>query len=142
MGIAQGDLNCDGKLDLFVTNFGSYAREVLTSLPFLFPSGSFSLNYPTRWFFNDDTVNGNFAPNTNNITDYEFVSPFGWGCTIFDYDNDGDYDILAHGSLDASIFGTIADNPGFCTFCVYIVVHFDSVSAIQNNINIYIYFCK
>eukprot|EP00486_Rosalina_sp_Unknown_P011745 CAMPEP_0201581424 /NCGR_PEP_ID=MMETSP0190_2-20130828/67878_1 /ASSEMBLY_ACC=CAM_ASM_000263 /TAXON_ID=37353 /ORGANISM="Rosalina sp." /LENGTH=548 /DNA_ID=CAMNT_0048019315 /DNA_START=62 /DNA_END=1705 /DNA_ORIENTATION=+ len=107
MGIAQGDLNCDGKLDLFVSNFGSYARDVVSAL-----FNPISLNYPTRWFFNDDSVNGNFEPDSNNIFNFDFVSPFGFGCAMFDYDNDNDLDILVHGALDASILGIIADNPG------------------------------
>jgi len=39
------------------------------------------------------------------------ATPFGWGSAIFDYDNDGDLDVLFHGGLDGFTVG-LRDNPG------------------------------
>jgi len=60
----------------------------------------------SRWFLGDG--NGNFSdPGVANF----IATPFGWGTSIFDYDNDGDPDIVFHGGLDTNV-ATIADNPG------------------------------
>ena len=62
---------------------------------------------PKRWLFNDDTFNGNFNTHSNNIFNFDFILPFDFGCHIFDFD------IIVHGSLDASILGVIDDNDIF-----------------------------
>ncbi|MEM7482642.1 MAG: VCBS repeat-containing protein [Acidobacteriota bacterium] len=90
MGLDFGDLNCDGNLDFFSTNLG-----------YLGPGGQ-----PSRWFFGND--DGTFSdPGVGDLA----MTPFGWGTSIFDYDNDGDSDIVYHGGVD--LFSLIVeDNPG------------------------------
>jgi len=88
MGLDFGDLNCDGNMDFFATDVG------------------FAAGAPSRWFFgqNDGTF---IEPGLDGL----IMTPFGWGVSIFDYDNDADSDVIYHGGmLTRSIF--IADNPG------------------------------
>ncbi len=108
MGLAFGDLDCDGSLDIFGTNLGDYTPPVLG---FAFPPGAWA----SRWFLGRG--DGTFADSGGGDL---VVSPFGWGTTIADYDNDGDLDILYHGGfdlgpvVDASNPGVILQNQG-CT---------------------------
>ena len=99
MGLAFGDINYDGRMDIFNSNAGDY---IVPQFGFPVPPGLYS----SRWFVQD-------APG-------HFVSPtlatfgptvFGWGTGMTDYDNDGDTDIIFYGALDATPFVT-ADNPG------------------------------
>ena len=89
MGIDSGDLNCDGELDVFVTNLGYLGG-----------------GQPSQWFFGNS--DGTFTnPGMGSLG----MTPFGWGTSMIDYDNDGDADILYHGGAD--VFTIInADNPG------------------------------
>ena len=100
MGIAVGDLNCDGNLDLFGSNFGDYGMPAL-QFPYLAPAST------SRPFFGNG--DGTFAD--PGLGFGLKATPFGWGNAIFDYDNDGDNDILFHGGLDATML-MISDNPG------------------------------
>lgn len=96
MGIDFADLNADGSIDLFGSNFGTYLEG---SAP-IYPG-----QYNSRWFLQQD--DGRFNdPGIGNIT----AIPFGWGAATLDYDNDGDFDIVMHGGLD---IGPIiaSDNP-------------------------------
>ena len=89
MGYSYGDLNCDGTLDFFVTDTGSY----LTPLR------------PSRWLLQN--ANGTFTnPGLGSLGG----TPFGWGTSAFDYDNDGDTDIFYDGKVDMLRFVTL-DNP-------------------------------
>ncbi len=100
MGLAFGDLNCDGSLDLFGSTFGDYGNPIL-NLPYR-QGGRTS-----RWFLGRG--DGTFTdPGVGDL----LATPFGWGAGIFDYDNDGDLDILYHGGLDAGNLVVISDNPG------------------------------
>ncbi len=100
MGITFGDLDCDGSLDLFGSSFGDYGNPIL-NLPYR-QGGSTS-----RWFLGRG--DGTFTdPGVGELA----ATPFGWGSGIFDYDNDGDLDILYHGGLDAGNLVVISDNPG------------------------------
>ena len=91
MGLSFGDFNCDGSMDFFGTNFGRYVGGVVQNSRWLLgsPSGVFS------------------DPQVGDLKG----TPFGWGTTVLDYDNDGDHDIAFFGDDDAFFF-SIADNPG------------------------------
>lgn len=104
MGVDFSDFNCDGNLDFFVTNLGYLG------------SGQ-----PSRWFYgqNDGSFVDTFAddPTLFGIG----MTPFGWGTSNFDYDNDGDADTLFHGGvdilslIDKSNPGVMFRNEGDCT---------------------------
>jgi len=103
MSLAFGDLNNDGKMDMFASNLGDYAgifTGLLTGLPYTVG------DWHSSWFFGGD--NGQFtrAPAGSVV-----ATPFGWGASISDYDNDGDSDILYHGGADFAVFQD-ATNPG------------------------------
>ncbi|NJL29498.1 MAG: CRTAC1 family protein [Thermoanaerobaculia bacterium] len=98
MGFDFGDFNCDGLLDFFSTDLGYIG------------------NAPSRWFLQNP--NGTFTQNrAGNLR----MTPFGWGTSVFDYDNDGDGDIVYHGGMDVLQFivydnpGVILQNQGNCT---------------------------
>ena len=99
MGLSFGDINYDGRMDIFGSNAGDY---VVPQFGFPVPPGLYS----SRWFFQD--APGHFASNT--LATFG-PTVFGWGTGMTDYDNDGDTDIIWYGSLDATPFVT-ADNPG------------------------------
>jgi len=109
MSLSAGDVNCDGRLDVWGSNFGDYAA--LPIWPNMDQGGSTS-----RFFFGLDT--GFADPNNTLVGD---ASVFGWGASMFDYDNDGDLDIAYHGGLDvgpwvdASNPGMILQNTGYCS---------------------------
>jgi enediyne biosynthesis protein E4 len=88
MGVDFADFNCDGNLDMFATDIG------------------YASGHASQWWTSD--ANGNFTP--SNAGDLG-MTPFGWGTSAFDYDNDGDHDIIFHGGMD-SVTIVIADNPG------------------------------
>lgn len=88
MGISAGDLNCDGQLDIFGSNFGDYSLTLNNPAYTLGASAS-------RWLLGQS--DGSFSdPGVGNMT----ASVFGWGTSVFDYDNDGDSDVLYHGGMD------------------------------------------
>ncbi len=112
MGLAFGDYDRSGTLDLFVTNFGPFAGAV-QGVP---PELSSVYNLDSRWFLQQD--DGFF---TDSESDGRVYSPFGWGTSSFDYDNDGDTDIVFHGGLDAGPFvetspGVVWSNDGSANF--------------------------
>ncbi|RMH20741.1 MAG: CRTAC1 family protein [Acidobacteria bacterium] len=87
MGIDFGDFNCDGGIDFFATDLG-----------YLFNN--------SRWWLSDG--NGGFVdPGVGALA----RTPFGWGVSVIDYDNDADADVIYHGGVDL-LFFTMADNPG------------------------------
>jgi len=90
MGLAFGDFNCDGHLDFFSTNLGSWING--QSVP--------------RWFLGN--ADGTFSdPGVGALK----ALPFGWGDVTVDYDNDGDQDVIYYG--DDDLVNAIAmDNPG------------------------------
>ena len=102
MGLSFGDFNCDGRLDIFGSNAGDYTPPIQPT-PGQPPVGIFS----SRWFL--QRADGGF--DDPGLNDALVASAFGWGTSAFDYDNDGDTDIVYHGDLDVGHFiGVI--NPG------------------------------
>lgn len=99
MGVAFGDLNCDDNLDMYLSSFGDYGNPAL--------GGAYIGGSSSRWVLgNGDGTFNDVGVGALNAT------PFGWGGAIYDYDNDGDLDILFHGGLDAGNIGNVQDNPG------------------------------
>lgn len=90
MGYAYNDLNCDGNIDFFVTDTGSYLTPGRAS----------------RWYLQN--ADGTF---TNPGLGALLGTPFGWGASSLDYDNDGDTDIFYDGKVDM-VRQIILDNPG------------------------------
>jgi hypothetical protein len=99
MGLAFGDLNCDGYMDMFGSNLGDYVFPLLNPAYQRGESAS-------RWFLGHR--NGTFAdPGVGDL----IATPFGWGAAVIDYDNDGDSDIIYHGGFGIGPF-VDASNPG------------------------------
>jgi hypothetical protein len=95
--LSFGDLNCDGRLDLFGSNIGDYVF-----FPGFFPVGANA----SRWLLGQS--GGSFTdPGVGALVS----TPTGWGSAIADYDNDGDSDIIYHGGLEYSVFWD-ESNPG------------------------------
>lgn len=102
--LAFGDLNCDGRLDIFSSNLGDYIF-----FPGFFPPGTWA----SRWFLGQS--GGTFAdPGVGALV----TTPTGWGAAMADYDNDGDTDILYNGGWEYPLFwdesnpGVILNNQG------------------------------
>jgi enediyne biosynthesis protein E4 len=111
MGLAFADLNHDGRMDMFATNLGDYFNGQL-GVPL--PPGICT----TAWYLGQ--ADGSFVrPDFGSL----FANSFGWGTGAFDYDNDGDTDIVYYGSLDQIAFNS-ADNPG-------IVLNNDGTAALS-----------
>jgi len=88
MGLDFADLNCDGNLDFFATDVG------------------YAVAAPSKWFFGQS--DGTFhSPGVGDLG----MTPFGWGVSAIDYDNDGDSDIVYHGGMHTWTI-VLADNPG------------------------------
>ncbi len=103
MGLAFGDLNNDGNMDMFASNLGDYSGLFVGSaigIPYV--PGDWS----SSWYLGNAEHQFTRAPVGALV-----ATPFGWGAEISDYDNDGDADIVYHGGAD---FVTYQDgsNPG------------------------------
>lgn len=108
MGLSFGDLDGDRDLDLFGTNVGDWNVTLLTPLdPVYLDLGSYQLGERTsRWFLG--SPEGTFTdPGVGDLV----ATPFGWGTSMADYDNDGDTDIVYHGGLLLPPM-VVLDNPG------------------------------
>lgn len=112
MGVSVGDINCDGDIDLFGSTFGDYA-----ALGFApdYPNGL----SPSRFITNNG--DGTFSDTGTSIIGAGGIGVFGWGTSMFDYDNDGDLDVIYHGGMDlgpyvdASNPGVVLQNQGQCS---------------------------
>jgi hypothetical protein len=100
MGSTYSDFNCDGNMDFFVTDLGDFLAAGQNS----------------RWFLGQ--ADGTFVnPGVGDMVG----TPFGWGASAFDYDNDGDDDIAYYGGVDLLRSfahdnpGTLLQNTGSCT---------------------------
>ena len=103
MGLAFGDLNSDGSIDIFATNIGDYLAVAMGAGLGL-PVGP--NEWSSRWFLGQK--DGAFTdPGIGELSS----TPFGWGTSITDYDNDGSLDIIFHGGADMGIL-VDSTNPG------------------------------
>jgi hypothetical protein len=112
MTLAFGDVNCDGRLDIFGGAVGDYGYTVL------YPVFQYQLGqYQARWFLGQ--ADGTFSdPGVGGLV----ATPIGWGSSMVDYDNDGATDIVYYGgSVGAAIF-IESSNPGA-------ILHNESCSA-------------
>jgi enediyne biosynthesis protein E4 len=87
MGLAFGDFNQDGYIDFAATSTGTFN------------------NFPHILMSNNG--DGTF---TDIAEDNLSQTPFGWGITTADFDNDGDLDLFKVGSLP--LFGAIGPDKG------------------------------
>lgn len=103
MGLSFGDVNSDGYIDIFGTNVGDYLAQAMTPMVgFSAEDGEWS----SRWFLGH--ADGKFTdPGIGRLG----TTPFGWGTSMADYDNDADIDIIFFGSLDMGAF-VDGSNPG------------------------------
>ncbi len=99
MGFSFGDFNSSGELDLFATSFGDWGQ------PFLGAPGFPEANTSRWWLGQPD---GTFED--PHVGDLE-ATPFGWGTSAQDFDNDGNVDVVYHGGLHL-YFVVEASNPG------------------------------
>ena len=106
MGVSAGDYDHDGNLDLFGSNFGDASISFIVGGPAL----GFQ---PSRWLLGDG--NGTFVDSVTLGVPTPSVpglisTPFGWGASSLDYDNDADTDIAYVGGLLAGL-PLVYDNP-------------------------------
>ncbi len=98
MGLSFGDFNADGNLDIFASNGGDYTSAAI--------GGQLEGQASSRWFLGQD--DGTFEdPGVGELN----ATPFGWGTSTLDYENDGDTDIFFIGGHDLGMF-VDASNPG------------------------------
>ncbi|HYG25488.1 MAG TPA: VCBS repeat-containing protein, partial [Caulobacteraceae bacterium] len=106
-GLSFADFDCNRRLDLFATNFGDYV---------FFPGFYEPGTWASRLYLQGG--DGTFtAPGPGDLV----TIPGGWGTSTADYDNDGDFDVIAYGNEETSLFwensnpGVILQNQGLCS---------------------------
>ena len=97
MALGAGDLDCDGRLDLFASNLGDY----------MFPA----LGIPSA--AGDNATRPLVGRGDGSFRDESSTVPtvFAWGNAVADFDNDGDPDVVHHGAFDLNAVIT-HDSPG------------------------------
>lgn len=107
MGIVFADFNADNRVDVFTTNMGDYGARVQNVIPMVrWPDPELHSELSSRWYLQD--ASGKFVdPGVGKLG----TSPFGWGISAFDYDNDGCTDVVFYGALNLGIYYD-ASNPG------------------------------
>ena len=130
MGLSYGDYNRDGLLDFFGSNFGNHAEALFS------PELNFEVEQSdSRWFLQNP--DGTFS----DYSDIALIhTPFGWGTSSVDYDNDSDTDIIFHGALDLGPLviastGAILNNDGTGNFSRDQVALANSTNHIRRNVH-------
>lgn len=104
MGFSWADYDCNGGMDFFNTNVGDYIFQVIfEALPIPYMLGE----WPSGWFFSRPGGGFGFPSVGPDLV----ATPWGWGSTVLDYDNDGDADTAYHGGLHMGFINAL-DNPG------------------------------
>ena len=129
MGLSYGDFNRDGLLDFFSSNFGNYAESLFSEdRDFESEQGD------SRWFLQNP--DGTFTdPGQETL----LHTPFGWGTSAIDYDNDRDTDIIFHGGLDLGPVvitspGSILNNDGTGNFNRDAIALANSTDHVRRNV--------
>lgn len=132
MGLAFGDFNADQYMDIFSTNTGYY----ITS--FLQPALDFENDigdWTSGWFLGGAGLTFTF-PGAGDMID----TPFGWGASVLDYDNDGDSDIIYHGGVNMGLFveasnpGVVLNNDGEANFKKDALAMSETVDHLRRNV--------
>eukprot|EP00028_Trichosphaerium_sp_Am-I-7-wt_P009852 CAMPEP_0168533286 /NCGR_PEP_ID=MMETSP0405-20121227/16969_1 /TAXON_ID=498012 /ORGANISM="Trichosphaerium sp, Strain Am-I-7 wt" /LENGTH=323 /DNA_ID=CAMNT_0008559283 /DNA_START=1 /DNA_END=969 /DNA_ORIENTATION=+ len=112
MSVSFGDLNCDTKTDIFYSLFGDYGQvdNIPAFAPYTQPAET------SRWRYFDGTTFKDSWESTPRIGGV-ISTPFGWGSTLVDYDNDADMDIIFNGGIHVGRFidfspGAVLENQG------------------------------
>ncbi|HHJ14225.1 MAG TPA: CRTAC1 family protein [Gammaproteobacteria bacterium] len=93
MGLAFGDFDCNGGLDIFATNLGDYFISNMPGQPYTLGDMS------SRWFLGQEGLRFT-DPGVGDLV----ATPFAWGVSVPDLDNDGDLDIAFYGGMDVPLF--------------------------------------
>ncbi|MEM8931857.1 MAG: VCBS repeat-containing protein, partial [Acidobacteriota bacterium] len=138
MGVAIADLDGDGTLDLFGSNFGDYSQTTTTSVDPVygnFPAYQLGA-FASRWFLG--STSGDFAdPGVGDLVS----TAFGWGAVTVDYDADADTDIIYHGGMEfgpvvhADNFGVVVENEGGGDFAYDLDALSESVDHVRRAVH-------
>lgn len=137
MGLAFADLDGDGTLDIFGSNFGDYSQTTATVLDPVYGTGTYDLGqYASRWFLG--TASGNYLdPGVGDLVS----TAFGWGAVTVDYDADADTDIVYHGGMEfgpvvhADNFGMVVENQGGGDFAYDLDALSESVDHVRRAVH-------